>query len=82
MKRLLLLSFLTVSVLGTVTAARVIEKPASLYQNTFGRLHIDAVTMTDKATILNLTVLKYEDVFFISRQTCLRSRRWAAIDWQ
>lgn len=72
MKRLLLLSFLTVSVLGTVTAARVIEKPASLYQNTFGRLHIDAVTMTDKATILNLTVLKYEDVFFISRQTCLR----------
>ena len=76
MKRILLLSFLIVSAFAqSLASARVIEKPACLYQNSFGRLLIDSVTMTDTETVLNLTVLRRESIFFFSHETCLRDMK-------
>lgn len=74
MKRILLLSFLIVSAFAQ-SLAHVFEKPACLYQNSFGRLLIDSVTMTDTATVLNLTVLRRENIFFFSRETYLRDMK-------
>ena len=74
MKRILLLSFLIVSAFAQ-SLAHVFEKPACLYQNSFGRLFIDSVTMTDTATVLNLTVLRRENIFFFSRETYLRDMK-------
>ena len=76
MKRILLLSFLIVFVFApSVASVRVFEKPACLYQNSFGRLLIDSVTMTDTETVLNLTVLRRESIFFFSHETCLRDMK-------
>lgn len=73
MKKTLLLSFLIVFVSApSVASVRVIEKPAFLYQNSFSRLRIESVTMTDTATVIDLT---YSTHFFFSRETCLRDMK-------
>lgn len=76
MKRLLLLSFLTVSAFAqSLASARVIEKPAFLYQNSSRLLRIDSVTMTDTATVIDLFVLWHRNLLFFSRETCLRDMK-------
>ena len=76
MKRILLLSFLIISAFApSVASVRVMEKPAFLYQNSFGRIHINSVTMSDTATVFNLTVLRHDDAFFFSQETCLRDMK-------
>ena len=76
MKRLLLLSFLTVSAFAqSLASARVIENPAFLYQNSSELLRINSVTMTDTATVIDLFVLWHENVLFFSRETCLRDMK-------
>lgn len=76
MKRILLLSLLTVSAFAlSLASVRVMEKPAFLYQNSFGRIHIDSVTMSDTATVLNLTVLQHDHAFFFSQETYLRDMK-------
>ena len=76
MKRILLLSFLIVSAFAqSLASARVIEKPALLYQNYLGLLRIDSVTMTDTATVIDLFVLWHRNRLFFSRETCLRDMK-------
>ena len=76
MKRLLLLSFLIVSASAqTLASTRIIEKPEFLYQNSFGLLHIDSVTMSDTATVIDLFVLWHRNLLFFSRETCLRDMK-------
>ena len=76
MKRILLLSFLIVSAFAqSLASARVIEKPALLYQNYLGLLRIDSVTMTDTATVIDLFVLWHRNLLFFSHETCLRDMK-------
>ena len=63
MKRIILLSFLTVFAFAqSLASARVIEKPEFLYQNSSRLLRIDSVTMTDTATVIDLFVLWYRNL--------------------
>ena len=73
MKRILFLLFLEVSAYTqTLASVRTIEKPAFLYQNYFELPRIESVTMTDTATVIDLT---YTTHFFFSRETCLRDMK-------
>ena len=73
MKRILFLLFLVVSAYTqTLASARIIENPAFLYQNSFGLPRIESVTMTDTATVIDLT---YTTHFFFSSETCLRDMK-------
>ena len=76
MKRIILLSFLTVFAFAqSLASARVIENPAFLYQNSSRLLRIDSVTMTDTATVIDLFVLWHRNLLFFSHETCLRDMK-------
>ena len=76
MKRIILLSFLIVSAFAqTLASARVIEKPAFLYQNSSRLLRIDSVTMNDTATVIDLFVRWHRNLLFFSRETYLRDMK-------
>lgn len=74
-KQLLILIVMAAAICQASASERTIVKPDHIYQNMLVRLRTDSVTMNDTATVFHLNVIRDENVFFFSHETCLRDMK-------